>query len=541
MMIMVLCVVSIVLTTIILSVIGYQSLRRGIVADLNSVAIFSLDRNAALLDYIYIPNIRRKAFRNLAILSRDKNIALVCMYNSKYELAAYYHKGNTSLHNAIFDVNMSDDQFSNTIQSTVGDYDAKCRSISDKAAKGERLVLDVQIPVYSSEGSGLIRLAERIAGDVEDESVIADSEPEANAGRILLQADLDHVQEYLREQLITSFLIILGVIVLCYLLAMRMQKYVSSPILRLAEVARHVSIYKDYSLRIEQHPHFSYEMNQLMESFNSMLSDIEDRDSRLMRKNIELERAKESAEAASVAKSQFLANISHELRTPLNAVIGFSSIIMNQLFGKIGNSRYLDYGKDIHDSGVHLLEVINDILDLSKAEAGKLTLRFEPFDIREAIEKCSSILSERAREGEVKVYLHFPKDVPFIVADRVRFIQIMLNLMSNAVKFTEEGGRVDVDVMVDSSGSDVNYFTICVRDTGMGMRDEDISLAFQSFGQVDGGLDRKYEGTGLGLPLTKKLVELHNASIRMESEVGKGTQVTLRFTSDSSLMHASAA
>jgi signal transduction histidine kinase len=356
-------------------------------------------------------------------------------------------------------------------------------------------------------------------------------------GFLYLEADLDLQEKYILSQSILVLVITLVAMVICYLLASRMQRTISRPIQDLSEVARKVTIYKDYSIRVPVKDRlYSYEIHQLLESFNLMLVDIEDRDSRLMRKNVELSRAKEAAESANMSKSQFLANISHELRTPLNAIIGFSSIITNQLFGPLGNAKYHDYAHDIHESGVHLLDVINDILDISKAEAGKLSLKIEAFDVQEALLKCKQILNERAVDGGIRVTLDIPEDIDRLVADRVRFIQIMLNLMSNAIKFTDRGGAVDVKVEMEAAGQEVNYFTISVTDTGIGMRREDIDMAFETFGQIDGGLDRKYEGTGLGLPLTNKLVDLHNASIRIDSQVGRGTVVTVRFISDPALL-----
>lgn len=356
-------------------------------------------------------------------------------------------------------------------------------------------------------------------------------------GSIYIASDMRDVKSYIQKQMATAITVTLAVLALAYFMAIRLQQSISGPVLRLADTALHVSIYKDYSVRVpvsedQQGPNMN-EIVTLVDAFNGMLGEIEERDGALQKKNVELEKARVDAESANMAKSRFLASISHELRTPLNAIIGFSSIITSQLFGPI-NKKYYEYADDIHDSGLHLLEIINDILDLSKAEAGKLTLDMEEFNISKAIRKCETILSERAARGNVAMSFNVPEDLPYLIADRVRFIQIMLNVMSNAVKFTMPGGKVQVNAESQPIGSNKNHFRITISDTGIGMSPDDIDKAFQSFGQIDSGLNRKYEGTGLGLPLTKRLVELHQGSILLESKLGTGTTVTLQFVSDPS-------
>jgi two-component system cell cycle sensor histidine kinase PleC len=242
--------------------------------------------------------------------------------------------------------------------------------------------------------------------------------------------------------------------------------------------------------------------------------------------SLEMAAAKASAEAESRAKSQFLANVSHELRTPLNAIIGFSEIINSESMGPIANEQYKDFVKDIHTSGVHLLSLINDILDFSKTEENKLLLDFENIDVSKLSKICNRIVMQRAEDSKVKLTEELPSEHLFIKADGKRLKQTMINLLSNAIKFTPEGGTVTFKAWKDI---DQNHAVIEIIDTGVGMAAQDLTRALAPFGQVDNKLSRKYEGTGLGLPLTKKLVELMNGKFDIISEPGMGTTVILTF------------
>jgi len=235
--------------------------------------------------------------------------------------------------------------------------------------------------------------------------------------------------------------------------------------------------------------------------------------------------ARDQAELANRTKSEFLANMSHELRTPLNAILGFSELMGKATLGPLGNPKYEEYARDINDSGRHLLALIQDILDLSKIEAGKLELDEEDIDVARAIRSCMVLVKERARNGGVKLLTDLPDDLPALHADERKLKQILVNLLSNAVKFTPTGGSVTVKAWFRPDSG----FVIQVADTGVGIALEDIPKALTPFGQVDSRLDRKYEGTGLGLPLTKSLIEKHSGSLDLQSEVGAGTTVTVRF------------
>ncbi len=236
-------------------------------------------------------------------------------------------------------------------------------------------------------------------------------------------------------------------------------------------------------------------------------------------------RAKEQAEFADRAKSEFLANMSHELRTPLNAVIGFSSVMAEETFGPIGKPRYRQYAVDIRDSGEHLLAIINDILDLSRIETGNIQLSEDIVDVAKTLLKCGRMIEARAAESDVKLAMKIAAPVPRIRADERMLRQMLLNLLSNAVKFTRPGGCVTVSAKAGDDGC----LTLSIADTGIGIAEEDLPKALAPFGQVDGALDRKFEGAGLGLTLVKSLVELHGGKLKIDSRVNVGTTAILWF------------
>jgi PAS domain S-box-containing protein len=232
--------------------------------------------------------------------------------------------------------------------------------------------------------------------------------------------------------------------------------------------------------------------------------------------------AKAAAEAANLAKSQFLANMSHELRTPLNTILGFSEVLENGIAGPL-QSRQAEYVGLIRRSGGHLLHVIDDILDLARIDAGKLELHEELIDPRRLVDSCIALVKDRAAVGLLRLSAEINEDVPHLTADETRLTQILLNLLSNAIKFTELGGTIDVVVWRARDGG----IEFIVRDTGCGMTPAEVEIALELFGQVDGGLARRHEGTGLGLPLARKLAELHGGSLTVESVKGRGTAVTV--------------
>ncbi len=234
--------------------------------------------------------------------------------------------------------------------------------------------------------------------------------------------------------------------------------------------------------------------------------------------------AKEHAELANRTKSEFLANMSHELRTPLNAIIGFSSMMEAEMLGALGHPKYREYSGVIGSSAQHLLAVINDILDVAKIEAGRFEIHPQPLDMREAAESSLALVQERAHAGGIELISRFGADVPPILGDPVRVKQILLNILSNAVKFTPEGGRVTLAIRPGPAG----FVTAEVTDTGIGMSGEDIAVAMQPFGQVDSHIVRRAGGTGLGLPLVRSFVDMHGGEMEIESRRHEGTTVRIR-------------
>ena len=216
--------------------------------------------------------------------------------------------------------------------------------------------------------------------------------------------------------------------------------------------------------------------------------------------------------------------MSHELRTPLNAIIGFSEIINGQMFGELGNARYLDYSSDILRSGRHLLDVINSVLDLSKSETGKMILDVQDVDMREVLKDCAIMVGEQAAEAGLEFAIRGVETELPLKGDPAKLRQIFLNLLSNAIKFTPRGGYIWAEEKSSAGG-----VAVTVGDSGIGMSPDDVAVALTPFGQVDNRLERRYEGTGLGLPLTKAFIELHGGRLSFDSARGAGTRVTVTF------------
>ncbi len=238
-----------------------------------------------------------------------------------------------------------------------------------------------------------------------------------------------------------------------------------------------------------------------------------------------LRQAKFQAEAASRAKSEFLANMSHELRTPLNAILGFSDAMRS---GELGNVKNEEYLRDIHDSGSHLLAMINDILDVSKIEAEKLDIFEERVDVGATVDACLRLMKERAAKGGVRLVRDIARKLPALYADERRVKQILLNLLANAINFTPAGGKVAVKAEKTAASG----LALAIADSGVGMSEKDIVKALEPFGQVDSGSSRRHHGSGLGLPLAKGLAELHGGMLEIASEVGAGTEVSVTFPSE---------
>jgi signal transduction histidine kinase len=267
------------------------------------------------------------------------------------------------------------------------------------------------------------------------------------------------------------------------------------------------------------------EIGRLVEAANSLLANVEKNRQRLQSARAEAEKLRRRAEAASQAKTRFLATMSHELRTPLNAILGFSEMIRDEILGKVGTPQYKEYARDIHASGRHLLHLINEILDISKIEAGKMELSPRPLSLRQLLAGTVRVVEMRALENQLRLRTDLPDDLPMIHADEQAMKQVVLNLLSNAVKFTPAGGTVTLRARVARSVA-----TIEVSDTGIGMSESELSRVFQPFERADNRYHLAKDangGTGLGLALVQRLVAMHNGRVSIASAPQQGTTVTI--------------
>jgi signal transduction histidine kinase len=357
-------------------------------------------------------------------------------------------------------------------------------------------------------------------------------------GTVVLQSDMRQLYSRVRQYLAILLGMLLASTGIAFLLSCKLQRVISGPILQLSKTAAAVAGDKDYSRRAARLS--NDEMGALTDTFNQMLAQIDEYsrslEHKVVERTAELRRAKEAAETASQAKSQFLANMSHELRTPLNAIIGFSEILADKTFGDL-NDRQSKYINNILGSGRHLLQLINDILDLSKVEAGRLELTRTSFSAAKALANVQAIVKTLASKKGITLEVQVAPGLSEVLADEAKFKQIMYNLLSNAIKFTPEGGKAGVMVTRQTDpkahpgleplfGSSGQCLRVIVADTGIGIHPRDQGRIFLEFEQVDSSYGRQQQGTGLGLALTKRLIELHGGRIWVESEgvEGKGSR-----------------
>ncbi len=364
-------------------------------------------------------------------------------------------------------------------------------------------------------------------------------------GRIYLRISLDSLYSLYAKIALIVVGIAVGISLITYFIASKLQGLIAKPVLDLARTAKSISKEKNYNLRATKTA--QDEVGDLIDGFNEMLGQIQERDEALRRHsenlirrseevtaiNAQLSLAKEKAEQASRAKSDFLAKMSHEFRTPLNAIIGYSELLRDELEEANERNHVADLDR-IHTAARHLLALINDILDISKIEAGRMELHVEIFDVRQVINEVLSTMRDLVERNGNQLIVNYKNDLGVMMSDAVKLRQILLNLIGNAGKFTQQG-RVELHARrYESANGDVDTHRLCfqVKDTGIGISEEDQKKLFKTFTQADGSTTRKYGGTGLGLAITQRFVHMMGGDITVQSELGKGSTFELHLPAE---------
>ena len=312
----------------------------------------------------------------------------------------------------------------------------------------------------------------------------------------------------------------------------KLQTKVVDPLSLLSLKAKALNANREFDepVRLTESHLLPSEMQEILSNMNQLVRELHDRDGKLTSRQAELVRLRESVSVAREAKTNFISNINHEVRTPLNAIIGFSGVMLDQPYGAL-DPQYLDFAKDIKKSGEQLLSLLSDIIALSRAELGTLNLKMEQFNALTVIEKCIQLEIGNAQERNVTISISAPEKLPSLIADRVRFMQIVQHLISNAIKYNKEGGSITIHVSAEPANNGVHFFRLVFQDTGIGISNEKIREVFVYFSPMEKGFKNHTAGKGLGLPLVKKLVEIHNGSLHIDSSA-EGTSITVNLISD---------
>ncbi|MBT4035425.1 MAG: HAMP domain-containing protein [Candidatus Marinimicrobia bacterium] len=382
---------------------------------------------------------------------------------------------------------------------------------------------------YTGYSFGLMNTETKTAGDghfILTKKIVFD---DLKVGWIALRLDSSTRRLELLEAVRQSFMLFVAGLILAGLLSLRAQKPISDSIGKLAETAKQIEDSGDYTIRVKSNSRD--EIGLLVSSFNDMLEKIHNHEQHLeqlvVERTVELEAAKTKAEESDHLKSAFLASMSHELRTPLNSIIGFTGILLQGMAGPLSEEQAKQLGM-VKGSASHLLELINDILDISKIESGRIQVYDEAFKIDLLLVMAVSSLRPFAEKKGLRLRHNIETDLPKLYSDKRRLEQILLNLINNAIKFTDEG-EIIVNCYVNE-----DFLYIDVIDTGIGISEKDLETIFETFRQIDTGLDRVKEGSGLGLAISKKLAELLSGTIKVVSEPGVGStfSVVLPVTSE---------
>ena len=346
----------------------------------------------------------------------------------------------------------------------------------------------------------------------------------ARLGTIFFQVEMSELNALMMTYVKVGLIILAGALLVAFVFSSRLQQVISKPILDLAQTARVVSEQKNYSVRAVKHN--EDEIGFLIDRFNEMLGEMEKHEKAMIEVNEQLRQSQQQALAATETKSQFLANMSHELRTPLNAIIGYSEMLEEEA-EDLGNDGFVADLKKIHGAGKHLLSLINDILDLSKIEAGKMELYLETFDVKTMLEDVVSTTRLLVQKKSNKLEVKMSPELGAMRADMTKVRQALFNLLSNASKFTEHG-TITLHAERETRSADGDWIVLQVQDTGIGMTCEQLGRIFQAFSQADASTVRKYGGTGLGLAITRHFCRMMGGDVTVASESGKGSTFTLR-------------